>query len=199
MLTEQFIEWWFNPWGPAGNALAGAPDGSLAARLSYRTWCVEHGVRSDFPSAFDDGWQALAACDGRRLREAALLYGALLAAREGRHGALAGLPLDVRRWSLGTAATQPLARLCRPSGELEADGLRELACAMESGFPGMWDRLRRLLPGELAADAGAALTSFMLDGRVPGAALGAAARRRLRCWGLCLERARIHGEQGEFA
>lgn len=190
--TGQFLDWWFNPSMPGGAAA------SLSARLGYRPWCAEHGVRPDFPCAFDSGWQQFAGCEAAVLLPAARLYGALLAAREGRHGALACLPAADRRWSLGTAAIQPLARLCPPHGDLLWDGLRELACAMEAGFPGMWDRLRLLLAGELAADAGAALTEFMLRGLAPGAAGGAGARRRLRCWGLCLEQAgklRLQGER----
>ena len=186
-----FIDWWFSP---AAREASASP---LSARLGYRLWCGEQGLRPDLPRAFDSGWQQFAACDAGQLLAAAGLFGALLAAREGRHGALACLPSGERRWSLATAAIQPLARLCRPSGELRCDGLRELACAMEAGFPGMWDRLRLSLPAELAADAGAALTAFMLRGQVNGAAGGAAARRRLRCWGLCLEQAgrnRIHGD-----
>jgi hypothetical protein len=186
-----FLDWWFNP---------GVRDGDvppLSRRLGYRRWCGEHGVRPDFPAVLDSGWQQFAGCDGEVLLPAARLYGALLAAREGKHGALACLASGERRWSLATAAIQPLGRLCRPSGDLLCDGLRELACAMEAGFPGMWDRLLLSLPGELAADAGAALTGFILRGQVSGAASGAAARRRLRCWGLCLEQAGRLRSKGE--
>lgn len=190
---DEFLDWWFTP---------GMRDGAvspLSMRLGYRLWCGEHGVRPDFPTASDSGWQQFAGCDAGELLSAARLYGSLLAAREGRHGVLAHLTAGERRWSLATAAIQPLARLCAPGGDLQCDGLRELACAMEAGFPGMWDRLRLSLPGEMAADAGAALTGFILRGMVPGAASGAAARRRLRCWGLCLEQARTIRLQGEAA
>lgn len=189
----EFLDWWFDPSMRADGA------SPLSRRLGYRFWCGEHGVRPDFPRASDSAWQQFAGCDAAVLLPAARLYGALLAAREGRHDALAGLPAAVRRWSLATAAIQPLVRLCRPSGDLRCDGLRELACAMEAGFPGMWDRLRLALPGEQAADAGAALTGFILRGMVPGACGGAAARRRLRCWGLCLEQAGKARLQGELA
>ncbi|KQZ44735.1 hypothetical protein [Duganella sp. Root1480D1] len=192
MAQGEFLDWWFNPSMRSENA------SPLSRRLAYRLWCAEQGVRPDFPRAFDSGWQQFAGCDAQALLPAARLYGALLAVREGRHGALASLPSGERRWSLATAAIQPLVRLCRPSGDLQCDGLRELACAMEAGFPGMWDRLRLVLPGESAADAGAVLTGFMLRGLVNGAASGAAARRRLRCWGLCLEQADRVRSQGEW-
>lgn len=191
--SGEFLDWWFNPSMRADEVSA------LSRRLGYRLWCSDHGVRPDFPRAFDSGWQQFAGCDAAMLLPAARLYGALLAAREGRHGALAGLHSGERRWSLATAAIQPLARLCRPSGDLQCDGMRELACALEAGFPGMWDRLRLSLPGEAADDAGAALTGFILRGQAAGAASGAAARRRMRCWGLCLGQAFKAGLQGESA
>ncbi|KQV58048.1 hypothetical protein ASD07_26780 [Duganella sp. Root336D2] len=189
----EFLDWWFDPSMRAG---AAAP---LSRRLGYRLWCGDHGVRPDFPRAFDSGWQQFAGCEAAVLLHAARLYGALLAVREGRHGALAELHSGERRWSLATAAIQPLARLCQPGGDLQCDGLREFACAMEAGFPGMWDRLRLSLPAEPAADAGAALTAFVLRGMAAGAASGAAARRRLRCWCLCLEQAGKGRLQGESA
>ncbi|MGW8393177.1 hypothetical protein [Pseudoduganella sp. HUAS MS19] len=191
--SGKFLDWWFNP---ALHAQDAAP---LSRRLGYRLWCGEHGVRPDFPRAFDGGWQRFAACDAALLLAAARLYGALLAAREGRHGALACLPVGERRWSLGTAAIQPLVRLCPPGGDIQRDGLRELACSLEAGYPGMWDRLRLTLAPEMADDAAAALTGFMLRGLAPGVASGAAARRRLRCWALCLEQAGRRQLQGEFA
>jgi len=186
--AEGFLDWWFNPWLLGRGATSAPAGGTLSARLDYRFWCGESGIRPDLPDAGDTAWQQFALCDTARLSSTAHLYGALLAAREGRHGDLASLSSDERRWSLGTAAIQPLARLCPASGDLLSDGLRELACALESGFAGMWDRLRLLLPGEQADDAGAALTGFILNGQLHGAASGAAARRRLRCWGLCLAR-----------
>ncbi|WP_028100967.1 hypothetical protein [Pseudoduganella violaceinigra] len=198
----RFLDWWFNPWllargGQAGEA--GGAGGPLSVRLAYRRWCFENGVRPDFPTACDGAWQQFAVCDADVLGGAALAYGALLAAREGRHAVLAGLSPGQRRWSLGTAAIQPLSRLCLPGGSLQADGLRELACAMEAGFPGLWDRLRLLLPNEAADDAGAAVTEFVLQGQAPGDAAGAAARRRLRCWGLCLARAESLDLREEYA
>lgn len=188
--ADGFLDWWFAPWLLVRGSASAPPGGTLSVRLNYRFWCSESGVRPDLPEAGDGAWRQFALDDTALLSSSARLYGALLAAREGRHGALACLPPDERRWSLGTAAIQPLARLCPAGGDLLSDGLRELACALESGFSGMWDRLRLLLPGEQADDAGAALTGFILNGRLHGAASGAAARRRLRCWGLCLARAR---------
>ncbi|WP_256081766.1 hypothetical protein [Massilia sp. YIM B04103] len=192
-LSESFLDWWFTPWLLAGidtPVPAEAGSAALAVRLAYRPWCATAGVRAALPAAFDCAWQQLAVRDGALLRRAALLYGGLLAAREGMHEALTALPLAARRWCLATAAIQPLTAQRPPTGACETDALNELALLLEQGFPGMWDRLRLLLPAGMAPDADAAPADVAQAG-------GAALRRRLRCWNLCLQGARQLPSQGD--
>jgi hypothetical protein len=191
MLPAAFLDWWFAPWSYAAAASRHASyDAALIGRRdAYRLWCAGAGVRPALPAAFDAGWQAAALDDGSALASSAKLFGGLLAARRQQREALSQLALADRKWCLSIASVQPLAEYgavpYAPDDALEVRGLAELSCRLEQGFPGMWSRLRLLLPRELH-DRVAALLPQERDARdVPDPA----SQRALRCWRLCRQRA----------
>ncbi|QGZ42144.1 hypothetical protein IP92_05458 [Pseudoduganella flava] len=178
---DAFVDWWHTPWrlpyAPQAWPDGAAPAGELARRHGYRLWCDAAGVPAALPATFDPQWQAMARCDGPALETAAGLYGGLLAARERDHAALARLPLAQRRWCMSVALTQPLTALV-PGLAGTDRGLAELAAALAAGFPGLWPRLRLLLPPEQTA-------------HIAPAGAAAASPRLARCWRLCAERAAL--------
>lgn len=197
-LSEVFLDWWFAPWRlPAGPRLGpslGAPwdgpgPGPLARGQAYRGWCHGAGVPADFPPCFDSAWQFAALDDPAPLRRAARLFAGLLAARLGDQRRLGQLPLAERRWCMSVALAQPVSGLMAPDAcafdSLETQGLLELACALESGFPGMWSRLRLMLPEAQAAR----VEDGLRHGRSDVVPTGARAARGQRCWRLCIARA----------
>lgn len=188
MRSAAFLDWWFAPWrlGDAGPVLAGA-GAPPAQRDAYRAWCARAGVPAVLPAGGDAGWQAAALDDGAALRRCCRLYGGLFAAREQDHAVLRALPGDDRRWCLSVALAQPLLGGAGRGGDAERRGVLELAWRLEVQFPGMWPRLRRLLPEAPAAPsppgAGAAALS------------AAALARAQRCWNICLARAQVQTEE----
>lgn len=191
-LSSGFLDWWLAPWQLAhAPALwpngAGEP-GPLARRHGYRMWCDAAGVPADLPERFEPVWQGLAALDSTALDEAACLYAGLLAARAHDAGQLALLPLAQRRWCMSVAQTQPLVALSAPvqpghAGQdaLVQRGLAELARALADGFPGLWPRLRLLVPpGRLLSLAGDGPGTAQIPVTAP-----AALARVSRCWSLC--------------
>jgi len=189
-LSDGFLDWWFAPSPPGGVPPAFAQGaGPLARRHGYRLWCEAAGIPADLPPAFDSGWQVAAQTDAALVRRAASLYAAMLAVRTGRQAQLTALPPGERRWCMGIAATQPLQPLTTADAAtpLETWGLAELAAALDAGFAGVWPRLRIVLQ---MADPDIARNTAI--------ATPAAATRRLRCWGLCLERA-AHTDMKEAA
>ncbi|CAN7526864.1 hypothetical protein [Duganella sp. LjRoot269] len=181
-LSGTFLDWWFAPWRLGGGdpVLAGV-DAPPARRDAYRAWCRQAGVPPDLPAAGNPGWQAAALEDGAALRRCCALYGGLFAAREQDHAVLRSLPADDRRWCLSVAMTQPLqGGAVHAGGDAGQRGMLELACRLDAQFPGMWQRLRRLLHDVPATP------SPPLSG---AAASAAALSRAQRCWSLCLARA----------
>ena len=180
MLSDAFLEWWFAP--------PGMPPGAdpLARRDRYPWWCAEAGVRPELPPAFDPDWQVAAVDAGAELRQAAALFGGIVAARAQDHVQLARLALAERRWCMSIAMTQPLKDCFglrfAPDDPAELRGLAELARRLEHGFPGLWTRWRLLLPAPLAG---------RVDGLLQGAAAPAAGSdaRVQRCWQMCRARA----------
>jgi hypothetical protein len=182
-LDDAFVDWWHTPWrlpyAPAAWPGGVAPAGELARRHGYRLWCDAAGLPAALPATFDPQWQSLARCDGAGLETAAALYAGLLAARVRDRAALARLPVAQRRWCMSVALTQPLtALLPDPVDTAAPRGLAELAAALAGGFPGLWPRLRLLLPP--AATAGIAAAGPLPVGARPA-----------RCWRLCAERAAL--------
>lgn len=191
MLTEAFIDWWFAPWSYASRSPASLPPAAdlLAQRDQYGYWCAEAGVRPDVPGDADPGWQVAAISTAPELRKAAQLFGGIVAARAQDQQVLGGLPIADRRWCMGIALTQPLKGCGQiafhPADPAEVRGLAELARRLEHSFPGLWTRLRLLLPEPLAGR----VDSLLPD--APGAwANGAASEVRMqRCWQMCRARA----------
>jgi hypothetical protein len=191
MLPTAFLEWWFAPWRYAVTAPAHASDGSdlIGRRDAYRLWCAHAGAVAPLPASFDAGWHTAASEDGGELTSCAGLFGGLLAARRHQQEALVQLPLADRKWCMSIASVQPLPECGRvdyaPGDTLEVRGLAELACHLERGFPGMWSRLKLLLPQPLQER----VTSLLQQGRVASDVPEAATQRALRCWRLCRQRA----------
>ncbi|EJN02937.1 hypothetical protein [Herbaspirillum sp. YR522] len=181
--TDAFLDWWFVPWA---DLPASAPtDGMLAARDRYRHWCDQAGLAPHIAEQADWRWQPAAVRDADELMQAAELFGGLLAARARRQAELAALSPARRRWCLSVALTQPLAswmgELPEPMS-LGRRGLLELGARLELAFPGMWPRLRLLLP---AAEQ-QALSRFT---KAPAAPPRLHDRDR-RCWLMCLAQVR---------
>ncbi|HYD61646.1 MAG TPA: hypothetical protein VEC35_14870 [Noviherbaspirillum sp.] len=189
MLTDAFLDWWFAPWAYAArpSASLSAPD-CLGQRDAYRLWCEEARLRPDLPERCDPAWSFAALYDGRVLLSTARLFAGLMAARRHDRTGLDALTIDDRKWCASISATQPLQsfhtmRVASPQ-QVEIWGLVELAVRLEHGFPGMWSRLRLLLPSDMSRDVDGLLRS----GTGAGAHVSTPDRRAQRCWRLCLER-----------
>ncbi|HEX7635820.1 MAG TPA: hypothetical protein VF427_11135 [Noviherbaspirillum sp.] len=184
MLSDTFIDWWFAPWSYAVNIPARLQPAAdlLARRDQYGFWCAEAGVQTDFPDDFDPGWQVAAVHAQAELRKAAELFCGLIAARAQDQSVLSLLPISERRWCMSIAGTQPLKGCAEvtflPADPLEVRGLTELASCLEHGFPGIWTRLRLLLPEPLANRVE---TLLPVQRR---SAAGSAVRAQ-RCWQMC--------------
>lgn len=197
MLSSSMVEWWFEPWVYAPNTAAvfGFESDRFGLRDGYRFWCGSNAVVERIPERFDPAWSVAACSTLAELAGAARLFGGLIAAREQDLRLLRLLSQADRKWCLGIAATQPL-RASRevqyaPDDDVQVRGLVELARRLEKGFPGMWSRLRLLLPAEQAA---------RVDVLLPAALAGKddlepAAARAQRCWQMCLNR--VHAAMPE--
>lgn len=188
MLPEFFIDWWYAPWTYAtakpGGLLADADQ--VGQRDGYHLWCAQAGVVADFPVRLETAWHVAATTQGTDLIAAAALFAGLVAAREHDRLALAQLSLSDRRWCMGIAMSQPLTAQAKfaPATAIEIRGLLELACRLEREFPGMWSRLRLVLPPTPAAAVDAMLKSIVTE--IDAGA--AEARRARRCWTHCHDR-----------
>ncbi|TQK12969.1 hypothetical protein FB599_0376 [Herbaspirillum sp. SJZ130] len=187
--SADFLDWWFAPWSYARRHAAPPCAGTLGARDAYRDWCRQAAVDPVLPVAGDLRWQ-MTVRDGDEFGRAAELFGGLFAARARNHDELAALSPARRRWCLSVALTQPLlawtGELPQALATARARGLLEAAMRLEHALPGMWSRLRLLLPDDEAGQLGRRL------------ALGTPESARLRerernCWQLCLAQARGAG------
>ena len=191
MLSPSMVQWWFEPWSyaPGAATVCGLASDRFGLRDGYRFWCGSNAVEERIPERFDPAW-SVAACTGEaELADTARLFGGLSAARDQDLRLLGKLAPADRKWCLGIAATQPLrsSREVRyaPDDGLDVRGLIELARRLESGFPGMWSRLRLLLPAQQAARV-AVLLPAALAGKDD---LEPAPARAQRCWQMCRNRA----------
>ncbi len=195
MLPSPLFDWWFEPWAYASNAVrdTGPKQDRVRLRDGYRLWCKKNAVMDRIPEKFDPAWSVAASTNGAELIAAARMFGGLIAVREQDSKALGALSPADRKWCLGIAATQPL-RACRnlqyaADETMEARGLVELARRLEQGFPGMWSRLRLMLPPTLSSRIGELLQAALSSDE--GAETSAI--RAQRCWHLCRERSRAAG------
>lgn len=202
-LSEQFIDWWFSPWryarandvSPMQDRLHERLHSTLGRRDAYRHWCAEARVTPQLPSHPDWQWQwqAAALSDTDQLLQSAELFGGMLAARRQRHDELAQLSPQRRRWCLSVALTQPLADWTEgvldgadgATVSVHERGLLELALRLDRGFPGMWSRLRLLLPPPLRATLQAKSAALSVAG---GTAVLPLRDRDRRCWQMCVTR-----------
>jgi hypothetical protein len=189
-LPEWFLDWWFAPWQYAGGAarLAHAED-VIALRDGYRLWCEQAHVDADLPASFDTEWHIACATNGDELLRSARLFAGLFAARAHEQEVLNELSLADRKWCAGIASIQPVraavADLAKEPGSIDVSGLAELAMRLEQDFPGMWSRLRLMVPPSGAAKVDAILRQ--MPSAVPDS--HAAAARIRRCWQMCRQRA----------
>jgi len=183
--SAEFLDWWFAPWSYAPRHDTPHCTGALGQRDAYHDWCQRAQVNPALPASGDLGWQ-MTLRDADQFSCAAELFGGLFAARARNHDELAALSPARRRWCLSVALTQPLlawsGELPRAMATPRTRGLLELALRLEQAWPGMWSRLRLLLPPDEAGQLGQRL------------GLGAPASARLRerernCWQLCLAQA----------
>lgn len=193
-LSDDFLDWWFAPWSYlAPAALPGLSDAPVARRDAYRAWCAAAGAVAALPPHFDAQWQIAAVRRERQLSDCARLFGGLFAARAHDAGALNKLPRAEQAWCRSISLAQPLVACATDlpdAADAEVRGLAELAWRLERDFPGMWSRLRLLVPAAHAEAVGRALER----GRAAGGRESAAAMRRAqRCWRICRERAGLPG------
>lgn len=189
MLSDAFLEWWFSPWNYALAARTVLPMATdqLGRRDGYRLWCARAAVIAPFPERFDPGWHVAMLDHGPELIATASLFAGLIAARERDQKVLAQLEIADRKWCMSVALTQPLKGCRRPfaaDDSIAIRGLVELACHLEPGFPGLWSRLRLILPAALASRVDTVLHAALAVSEI---AEGPAIRAQ-RCWLLCRRR-----------
>lgn len=188
-LPQAFLDWWFAPWDYAGRVVSGLPLARdiLARRDGYRLWCERERVTPDFPARFEPSWHIACSKEREKLLQSARLFAGLFAAREHDHALLDQLSLADRKWCAGIASLQPLrsARTTESNTQIAVRGLAELATRLECDFPGMWSRLRLLLPDEPAREVDA----IIAPGKKSEQESTAALRRVQRCWQMCHARA----------
>jgi hypothetical protein len=190
MLPHSFFDWWFAPWTYATQlpSLTLPAVDQFGQRDGYRLWCAHAGIGPDLPDRFDPAWSVAAADGETGLTAAARLFAGLIAARQHDQAVLDTLSPGDRKWCISIAATQPL--LGWPHVRYGADdttemrGLVELACWLERDFPGMWPRLRLLLPAVVADQVGVLLRCPPGTGDKPNPS----SLRAQRCWRLCSDR-----------
>ncbi|MBP0597304.1 hypothetical protein J8I26_04260 [Herbaspirillum sp. LeCh32-8] len=189
---ESFLDWWFAPWSYARGSVLPSNRSALGRRDAYRDWCRLAGVTPDLPARGDLRWQ-IEIRDGDQFRHAATLYGGLFAARRRDEADLACLAPAQRRWCLGVALAQPLQAWATPlAGDPCGSGLVELALRMERAFPGLWSRLRLLLPDREIERVEHALLA------APSSLPSQPRERERNCWQLCLAQARA-GSRSSWA
>jgi len=189
MLSAEFLDWWFAPWRYASSTHASQHADLVGRRDAYRLWCASLGVRPALPPVFDASWAAAVLDDSRLLTSGATLFGGLLAARQQQREVLSRLAVADRKWCMSIASGQPLAEVLDAATvrneTLEVRGLTELCCRLEHAFPGIWSRLKLLLPQELDEQ----VTVLAAQGHLAPGLGDAASQRALRCWRLCRRRA----------
>jgi len=190
MLSDSFVDWWFSPWIYASNVTEsrlGAHD-RLGHRDGYRLWCATAKVAPDLPANFSRAWEIAACTEADELLATARLFAGLIAAREQNTSHLSTLPFADHKWCMSVAGTQPLIRVgysaSTPTLSLSLAGLFELALHLNYGFPGMWSRIRVMLPNDDAFELDALLTASTID----NSRISSAASRAQRCWRMCRNR-----------
>lgn len=195
-LPEWFLDWWFAPWEYAdGTKRLAYADDALALRDGYRLWCDQTGLAADLPAAFDADWHIACTTNGDELRRTARLFAGLFAARVHEQEVLSRLSIADRKWCAGIASVQPVkaAGPFRTDAQdgIEVGGLAQLAARIETSFPGLWSRLRLMVP---ESDAGK--VDALLQSAAAAPEHQAATARVRRCWQMCRQRASASPEAG---
>jgi hypothetical protein len=189
MLSETFVDWWFNPWSIGSDTTSDTVDNALVARRDgYRTWCASARIPGDLPQHFDPAWSGVALLDGPTLQYAATLFMGLITARQPEQDALRALPLSDQKWCRSIAATQPLHAyvVAHPENTdtLAICGMAEMAIRLDQGFPGLWPRLQLHLPAQRQASV---TLRAQNNWATPEDILRSKTRSQ-RCWRLCQQR-----------
>ncbi len=189
MLTNTFLDWWFSPWSYSRTGLSDLEARSLLSRRDgYRLWCAQLDVPADLPRQLDPAWEVVAFSDTNALITAARLFAGLVAIHRRGDPVIDSLSFSDRKWCLGIASIQPLRSrqqfLFQSEMSAEVSGLTTLAWYLRRDFPGMWNRLRLLLPPALSAEVNYHLQIPMTEEH-----RGPPVTRIQRCWRLCRERA----------
>lgn len=190
MLPSSFFDWWFSPWAYAADPELRLPLAldRFAQRDGYRLWCSLADVDPDLPPHFHAGWSIAVTSGGTEFIAAARLFAGLMAAREHDQTMLGQLTFEDHKWCVSVAATQPIIRCPQveyaPDESIEVCGLVELARRLESGFPGLWSRLRLTLPRGLVDK----VTVRLRDAAIATVESDAALIRAQRCWRMCTTR-----------
>lgn len=190
-LTPAFFDWWYAPWDYAAQSEHGpisADADLLARRDGYRLWCDAARVMADFPPSFDPLWSIAATDDAGQFATSLALFAGVIAAREHNNRILDQLGFADRKWCISLASTQPLRRAGKSESDdgesIELQGAVELAVRLQSGFRGLWSRLRLLLTPQQAEQIGKLLP------HANTLAAGVGVARAQRCWRMCSGRAR---------
>jgi hypothetical protein len=187
-MSPSFFEWWFSPWNNVDKSwdILRSNGDILAQRDGYRMWCAKADVTPSLPVLYDDLWTEVMTDDPDLLLNSARLFIGIIAACEHNQVILHSLTPDARRWCVSVAATQPLLFLCKAtyleSDSIEIHGLVEFAARLNCGFPGLWSRLRLLLPALLANRVSKLLESGLDITRYSSSSK----TRSKRCWRLCV-------------
>lgn len=189
MLSETFIDWWFNPWMIGVESVPDTEANDLVARRDgYQTWCASANILGDLPRYFDPTWSSVAMTEGPLLQHTASLFMGLIAARQPDQRVLRALPLGDQKWCRSIAATQPLQAYAVPHPEstdtLDICGLAEMAIRLEQGFPGLWPRLQLHLPANIQAS----ITLRTQNNWATAEDILRSTMRSQRCWRLCQQR-----------
>lgn len=200
MLPSSVFDWWFAPWTYAVDSDLRLPLAldRFAQRDGYRLWCSLADVDPDFPPHFHAAWSIAVTSSGSELIAAARLFAGLMAAREHDQNLLGHLSFEDHKWCVSVAATQPIIRC--PQVEYAVDesievcGLVELARRLESGFPGLWSRLRLTLPRALVDQ----ITMRLRDAAIAIVETDSALIRAQRCWRMCRARVESNDQINQF-
>lgn len=191
MLSPAFLDWWYSPWAYASSEFNIYPHATaeIAKRDAYRLWCRSVDVVPELPFRFDTGWCFTESFSTSSLLGSACIFAGIMAARAKDFANLAFLDLETRRWCLSVAATQPTRS--SQAYRIQAHdkdcfmsiALVELQRHLDEHFPGLWSRIRLLLPLDYHAPTDR--LGFTASGTADAMFSNSRAQR---CWRICLNR-----------
>jgi hypothetical protein len=191
MLSPSFLDWWFSPWKYASSALEIFPFATdeLSKRDAYRLWCCNADVQPALPEKFNAGWCFAESLSTESLMGSAWIFSGLMAARNKDFVKLAHVDVETRKWCLSIASTQPSKswpQLINSNYEkrfFSLPALFELRIHLDEHFPGLWSRIRLLLPAKYLT----LLENFEHDIAKSESTMFSNVRAQ-RCWQMSLKR-----------